>query len=48
MSLLDLQGMEAAPQTNSGGSSHSGHSCPSNLSLLLCGGTSGLSVLACH
>jgi hypothetical protein len=48
MALLDLQGMEAAPQTNTGGSSNSGHSCPSNLSLLLCGGTSGLSVAACH
>jgi hypothetical protein len=48
MALLDLQGMEAAPQTNTGGSSNSGQSCPSNLSLALCGGTSGLSVAACH
>jgi hypothetical protein len=48
MALLDLQGMAAAPQTNSGGSSTSGHSCPSNLSVTLCGGTSGLSVLICH
>lgn len=48
MALLDLQGMDAAPQTNSGGSSSSGHSCPSVLSIALCGGTSGLSVLACH
>lgn len=48
MALLDLQGMETAPQTNSGGSSNSGHSCPSNLSVTLCGGGSGLSVLICH
>jgi len=51
MSVLDLQGMEAAPQTGGGGgggSSNSGHSCPSNLSVTLCGGTSGLSVLICH
>lgn len=48
MSVLDLQGMEAAPQTQSGGSSNSGHSCPSNLSVTLCGGTSGLSLLLCH
>ncbi|MFI7680812.1 SapB/AmfS family lanthipeptide [Actinophytocola sp. NPDC049390] len=48
MALLDLQGMEAAPQTATGGSSGSGHSCPSNLSVTLCGGGSGLSVLICH
>jgi len=48
MALLDLQGMETAPQTSSGGSSNSGHSCPSNLSVTLCGGGSGLSVLICH
>lgn len=49
MSVLDLQGMEAAPQTgNGGGSSNSGHSCPSNLSVTLCDGSSGLSVLICH
>ena len=49
MALLDLQGMESpAPQTNAGGSSNSGHSCPSNLSVTLCGGTSGLSVAICH
>jgi hypothetical protein len=49
MSLLDLQGMESAPQTGGGGgSSASGHSCPSNLSVTLCGGTSGLSLLICH
>jgi hypothetical protein len=51
MALLDLQGMDT-PQTNGGGhgggSSASGHSCPSNLSVTLCGGTSGLSVLICH
>lgn len=49
MALLDLQGMEQAPQTgHGGGSSNSGHSCPSNLSVTLCGGSSGLSVLICH
>lgn len=49
MALLDLQGMEsAAPQGHPGGSSASGHSCPSNLSVTLCGGTSGLSVAICH
>jgi hypothetical protein len=51
MTLLDLQGMETAPQGGGGGgggSSASGHSCPSNLSVTLCGGTSGLSVLICH
>lgn len=48
MALLDLQGMETAPQTGGGGSSNSGHSCPSNLSVTLCGGSSGLSVLICH
>jgi hypothetical protein len=49
MSVLDLQGMENAPQTGGGGgSSASGHSCPSNLSVTLCDGTSGLSVLICH
>jgi lanthionine-containing peptide SapB len=50
MALLDLQGMEQAPQTggSGGGSGSSGHSCPSNLSVTLCGGTSGLSVLICH
>jgi hypothetical protein len=47
MALLDLQGMQSeAPQ--SGGSSASGHSCPSNLSVTLCDGTSGLSLLLCH
>ena len=49
MALLDLQGMETAPQTGGGGGSgSSGNSCPSNLSVTLCGGTSGLSVLICH
>ena len=49
MSLLDLQGMEGAPQTGTaGGSSGSGQSCPSNLSVAACGGPSGLSVAICH
>jgi len=52
MALLDLQGMNPAPQTggsgHGGGSSGSGHSCPSNLSVTLCDGSSGLSVLICH
>ncbi len=49
MALLDLQGMDNTPHTgHGGGSSASGHSCPSNLSVTLCGGTSGLSVLICH
>ncbi|HEY2763893.1 MAG TPA: SapB/AmfS family lanthipeptide [Pseudonocardiaceae bacterium] len=51
MSILDLQAMEA-PQGGSQdcghGSSASGHSCPSTLSVTLCNGTSGLSVLICH
>ena len=51
MSVLDLQGMEAAPQTGGGGGhggSNSSNSCPSNLSLTLCDGGSGLSLLLCH
>jgi len=48
MALLDLQGMEAPALENRGGSSNSGHSCPSNLSVTLCEGTSGLSVAICH
>jgi hypothetical protein len=49
MALLDLQGMDTAPQTGGGGGSgSSGHSCPSNLSLTLCNGGSGLSLLICH
>jgi hypothetical protein len=49
MSVLDLQGMETAPETaTNGGSSNSGHSCPSNLSVTLCDGSSGLSVAICH
>lgn len=50
MALLDLQGMDNAPQTGGGGggSNSSATSCPSNLSVTLCGGSSGLSVLICH
>ncbi|GIG64974.1 SapB/AmfS family lanthipeptide [Phytomonospora endophytica] len=49
MALLDLQGMETPLNvTVTGGSSSSGHSCPSNLSALLCGGTSSLSITLCH
>jgi len=52
MALLDLQAMQNAPQDggggHGGGSSASGHSCPSNLSLLLCDGSSTLSVTLCH
>lgn len=50
MSVLDLQDLEESTQTGypAGGSSGSGHSCPSNLSALLCGGGSGLSVTLCH
>jgi hypothetical protein len=49
MSVLDLQGMETpAPQTGAGGSSGSAKSCPSDLSVTLCDGSSGLSVLLCH
>lgn len=47
MSVLDLQAMEAPQGNSSGGSSASGKSCPSNLSVTLCGGGSGLSALAC-
>jgi hypothetical protein len=39
MALLDLQGMEAAPEAAAGGSSGSKHSCGGGgswLSLLLC------------
>jgi len=49
MALLDLQGMEQTPQNGGGGgSSGSGHSCPSNVSATLCGGPSVLSLLLCH
>jgi hypothetical protein len=51
MALLDLQDMEPVHRNTApagGGSSNSAHSCPSNLSVTLCGGTSGLSVLICH
>jgi hypothetical protein len=46
MALLDLQGLESpAPQgRHSGGG---GCGCPSNLSITLCGGGSGLSALLC-
>jgi hypothetical protein len=48
MALLDLQGMEGAPQTTGGGSSASGHSCGSTLSIALCGPhESTLSALLC-
>lgn len=48
MALLDLQGMDNAPQTGGHGGSASSHSCPSNLSVAACGGGSGLSLLLCH
>jgi hypothetical protein len=51
MVLLDLQGMENAPQNGGGGgggSSASAHSCPSNFSILFCDGTSALSITLCH
>jgi len=48
MALLDLQGMQSEAPQGGGGSSASGHSCPSNLSVTLCGGTSGVSLLLCH
>jgi len=50
MALLDLQGMEDenGGGGGGGGSSASAHSCPSNLSVTLCDGTSALSVLLCH
>lgn len=49
MALLDLQAMEAPePELSAAGSSASGHSCPSNLSVAACGGPSGLSVALCH
>lgn len=50
MSLLDLQGMEDRGRTNypAGGSSGSGHSCGSTLSVAACGGhASTLSVALC-
>jgi len=48
MALLDLQAMETPIVDLATGSSNSGHSCTgSELSLLLCGVTSDLSVLAC-
>jgi hypothetical protein len=48
MALLDLQAMDTPVVEMAGGSSNSGHSCTgSELSLLLCGVTSDLSVAAC-
>jgi hypothetical protein len=48
VSVLDLQGMEStAPQTGAGGSSGSGHSCPSDVSLLLCDHNSTVSATLC-
>jgi hypothetical protein len=51
MALLDLQGMETPTSeltAAKGGSSGSGHSCPSNLSAALCDHNSGLSVALCY
>jgi hypothetical protein len=51
MALLDLQGMETPASeltAAKGGSSASGHSCPSNLSAALCDHNSGLSVALCY
>jgi len=53
MSVLDLQALASESPMNgdSGGghgSSGSGHSCPSDLSVTLCNGTSDLSLLLCH
>lgn len=50
MAVLDLQGMTGAPQGHGDGhkSYGSAHSCPSDLSVTLCGGQSGLSLLLCH
>jgi hypothetical protein len=50
VSVLDLQGMETpAPQTGGGGGSSGsgGHSCPSDVSLLICDHNSGLSLTLC-
>lgn len=49
MALLDLQGMDAAPQTDGGGHSNSsGQSCDaSNLSVAICEGHSVLSLAIC-
>jgi hypothetical protein len=48
MAILDLQGMESVELShNSKASSASGHSCPSNLSVALCDGTSSLSAVLC-
>jgi hypothetical protein len=52
MPLLELQDLEdidrEAGGESHGGSSGSGHSCPSDLSATLCDGTSALSLLLCH
>jgi hypothetical protein len=49
MALLDLQAMETpVTELAAAGSSASGHSCPSHLSVAICGGGSGLSVALCH
>lgn len=48
MALLDLQAMDAPTSDLATGSSTSGHSCHgSELSLTLCSGPSGFSVLIC-
>jgi len=48
MVLLDLQGMATPAVETSGGSSASGHSCGSDVSLTLCGGHgSEASLLIC-
>ncbi len=50
MSVLDLQGMETPAPTHGGGghsSGSQGHSCPSDVSLLLCDHNSGLSLTLC-
>jgi lanthionine-containing peptide SapB len=50
VSVLDLQGMETpAPQTGAGGhsSGSNGHSCPSDVSLLICDHNSGVSLTLC-
>jgi hypothetical protein len=48
MVLLDLQAMQSPAPENGGGSSASGHSCGSDVSVTLCGGHgSELSLLLC-
>ncbi|MDQ7906431.1 SapB/AmfS family lanthipeptide [Phytohabitans sp. ZYX-F-186] len=49
MALLDLQAMETPATELGNNSSHSNHSCSaSDLSALLCGDHSVLSVTLCH